>query len=185
MNPLSSLGAGSNGVLNYDVIDKLKKADENAQITPIDKKLQTNIEKQSELAGLKTMLSSLKGSADKLADYSSYMNRNVSSSNENVLKVSAGAGVPVQNINIKIDSIAKNSVNEVGLKFSSRDSIFSKHNTTIKFNINGKDFKVRVSNNDTLEEVAQKIIDNTDGLINASIMKMVEVARWSGSGGGR
>lgn len=171
MNPLSSLGAGSGGVLNYDIIDKLKKADENAQITPIDKKLQTNIEKQSELAGLKTMLSSLKGNADKLADYSSYINRNVSSSNENILKASAGAGVPTQNINIKVDSIAKNSVNEIGTKFSSRDSIFSNNNTTIKFSINGREFKINILNTDTLEEVAQKIIDNTDGLVNASIMK--------------
>lgn len=171
MNPLSSLGVGSGGVLNYDIIDKLKKADENAQIKPIDMKLQTNIEKQSELAGLKTMISSLKGNADKLADYSSYMNRNVSSSNENALKVTANAGVPTQNISVKIDSIAKNSVNEINAKFSSRDSIFSKNNTTMKFNIDGKEFKINILSTDTLEDVAQKIIDNTDGLVNASIMK--------------
>lgn len=171
MNPLSSIGVGSGGVLNYEIIDKLKKADENAQITPIDKKLQTNIEKQSEIAGLKTMLNTLKSSANKLADYSSYINRNVSSSNENALKASVGSGVPVQNISVKIDSIAKNSINEITMKFPSRDSIFSNNNTSIKFNINGRDFKINVLSSDTLEDVAQKIIDNTDGLVNASIMK--------------
>ncbi|RDU64731.1 flagellar filament capping protein FliD [Helicobacter sp. MIT 14-3879] len=170
MNPLSSLGIGSS-VLNYDVIDKLRKADENAQIAPIDKKIQDNMEKQTELVGLKTMLSSLNANAKKIADYSSYLQRNANSSDESKLKVSVEAGVPVQDINIKINEIAKNSVNEIGAKFASRDAIFSKYNTTLQLFINNKEFSINISSNDTLNDVAQKIIDNTDGLVNASIMK--------------
>lgn len=170
MNPLSSLGIGSN-VLNYDVIDKLKKADENAQIAPIDRKLQANIEKQTELVGLKTMLSGLNQSAKKISDYSSYLARNVSVSDESKLKVSANAGVPIQDINIKINELAKNSVNEINKKFSSRDDTFSKFNTNLKFKVGQKEFNIAISNTDTLGDVAQKIIDQTDGLINASIMK--------------
>lgn len=115
MNPLSSLGIGSS-VLNYDVIDKLKKADENTHIAPLDKKIKDNLDKQTELVGLKTMLNTLNANAKKISDYSSYLQRNATSSNESKLKVSVGAGVPVQDINIKIDEIAKNSVNEVGKK---------------------------------------------------------------------
>lgn len=170
MNPLSSLGVGS-GVLNYDVIDKLRKADENAQITPIDRKIQQNLEKQTELVGLKTMLTTLNSSARKIADYSTYLGRNATSSDESKLKVSANAGVPPQDINIKIDRIAKNSVNEIGKKFASRDDNFSRFNTTINFRASGKDFSIDISSEDTLESIAQKIIDNTDGLVNASIMK--------------
>lgn len=170
MNPLSSLGVGS-GVLNYDVIDKLRKADENAQITPIDRKIQQNLEKQTELVGLKTMLTTLNSSARKIADYSTYLGRNATSSDESKLKVSANAGVPPQDINIKIDRIAKNSVNEIGKKFASRDDNFSRFNTTINFRVSGKDFSIDISSEDTLESIAQKIIDNTDGLVNASIMK--------------
>lgn len=170
MHPLSSLGVGS-GVLNYDVIDKLRKADENAQITPIDRKIQQNLEKQTELVGLKTMLTTLNSSARKIADYSTYLGRNATSSDESKLKVSANAGVPPQDINIKIDRIAKNSVNEIGKKFASRDDNFSRFNTTINFRASGKDFSIDISSEDTLESIAQKIIDNTDGLVNASIMK--------------
>lgn len=170
MNPLSSLGVGS-GVLNYDVIDKLRKADENAQITPIDRKIQQNLEKQTELVGLKTMLTTLNSSARKIADYSTYLGRNATSSDESKLKVSANAGVPPQDINIKIDRIAKNSVNEIGKKFASRDDNFSRFNTTINFRASGKDFSIDISSEDTLESIAQNIIDNTDGLVNASIMK--------------
>lgn len=170
MNPLSSLGVGS-GVLSYDVIDKLRKADENAQITPIDRKIQQNLEKQTELVGLKTMLTTLNSSARKIADYSTYLGRNATSSDESKLKVSANAGVPPQDINIKIDRIAKNSVNEIGKKFASRDDNFSRFNTTINFRASGKDFSIDISSEDTLESIAQKIIDNTDGLVNASIMK--------------
>lgn len=170
MNPLSSLGIGSS-VLNYDVIDKLKKADENAHIAPLDKKIKDNLDKQTELVGLKTMLTTLNSNAKKISDYSSYLQRNATSSNESKLKVSVGAGVPVQDINIKIDEIAKNSVNEVGKKFASRDDIFSKYNTTLSLFIKDKEYNIAISSTDTLNDVAQKIIDSTDGLVTASIMK--------------
>ncbi len=170
MNPLSSLGVGS-GVLNYDVIDKLRKADENAQIAPIDRKIQSNITKQTELVALKTMLSSLNSSARKIADYSTYLGRSAISSDENKLKVSVNAGVPPQDISIKIDKIAKNSVNEIGKKFADRGDVFSRFNTSLHFMVNGKNYDIAISSTDTLEEVAQKIIDNTDGEVNASIMK--------------
>lgn len=170
MNPLSSLGVGS-GVLNYDVIDKLRKADENAQITPIDRKLQSNITKQTELVALKTMLSTLNSSARKIADYSTYLGRNAFSSDENKLKVNVNAGVPTQDISIKVDKIAKNSVNEISKKFADRGDVFSRFNTSLHFMVNGDEYDIAISSTDTLEDVAQKIIDGTDGKVNASIMK--------------
>ena len=170
MNPLSSLGVGS-GVLNYDIIDKLRKADENAQIAPIDRRIQSNITKQTELVALKTMLSALNSSARKIADYSTYLGRSANSSDENKLKVSVNAGVPPQDINIKIDKIAKNSVNEIGKKFADRGDAFSRFNTSLHFMVNGEKYDIAISSTDTLEDVAQKIIDSTDGKVNASIMK--------------
>lgn len=171
MNPLSSLGVGSGGTLNYDIIDKLKKVDENAQIAPIDRKIQDNIAKQTEIVALTTMLNTLNGSVKKITDYSSYLNRNVTSSDESALKVSVAAGVPVQDISVKINEIAKNSVNEVGMKFESRDSIFSNTDTTMNIHLDGIDYRIDILSTDTVGDVAQKIIDNTDGKINASIMK--------------
>lgn len=170
MNPLSSLGVGS-GVLNYDVIDKLRKVDESTQITPIDRKIQANIAKQTELAGLKSLLSSLNSSTKKIADYSTYLGRNAISSDENKLKVNVNAGVPTQDISIKIDSTAKNSVNEIGKKFANRSDIFSRFNTSLHFKVGEQEYTIAISSTDTLEEVAQKIIDNTNGAVNASIMK--------------
>ncbi|MGX3011995.1 flagellar filament capping protein FliD [Helicobacter sp. 23-1044] len=170
MNPLSSLGVGS-GVLNYDIIDKLKKADENAQVAPIDRKLQQNLNKQTELAALKGMLSALHSNARKISDYSTYLGRNATSSDESKLKVSANAGVPPQNLTIKIDEIAKNSVNEIGKKFSSRQDNFAGFDTSLNFRVGGKDYSIAISANESLEMVAQKIIDETDGAVNASIMK--------------
>ncbi|MGX2983168.1 flagellar filament capping protein FliD [Helicobacter sp. 23-1045] len=170
MNPLSSLGVGS-GVLNYDIIDKLKKADENAQVAPIDRKLQQNLTKQTELAALKGMLGALHSNARKISDYSTYLGRNATSSDESKLKVSANAGVPPQNLTIKIDEIAKNSVNEIGKKFSSREDNFAGFDTSLNFRVGGKDYSIAISANESLEMVAQKIIDETDGAVNASIMK--------------
>ena len=157
--------------MNYDVIDKLRKVDENTQIAPIDRKLQSNITKQSELAALKSMLSTLNSSAKKIADYSTYLGRNAISSDESKLKVRVGSGVPTQDINIKIDAIAQNSVNEIGKKFADRGDVFSRFNTSLQFMVDGTKYDIAISSTDTLEDVAQKIIDNTNGAVNASIMK--------------
>lgn len=71
---LSSLGLGSK-VLNYDVIDKLKDADEKALIAPLDKKMEQNVEKQKALVEIKALLSALKGPVKTLSDYSTYISR--------------------------------------------------------------------------------------------------------------
>ena len=74
LGSLSSLGLGSK-VLNHDVIDKLRKADESTHIDPIDKKIEQNVEKQTELVAITLTLRDLKSSTSKLADYSTYLGR--------------------------------------------------------------------------------------------------------------
>ena len=49
LGTLSSLGIGS-GVLNYDVIDKLKKADEKLMVEPLESKLDLLKKKESALS---------------------------------------------------------------------------------------------------------------------------------------
>ena len=51
LGTLSSLGLGSK-VLNHEVIDKLREADEASHIKPIDKKIEQNVEKQTELVAI-------------------------------------------------------------------------------------------------------------------------------------
>ena len=166
---LSSLGLGS-GVLNYDVIDKLKKADEKMMIAPVERKMKENIEKQKELTEINTLISGFKAPSSALADYSTYLARTSNVSND-AIKASVSPGVPIQEIKVDVQSIAKNDVNEVGVRFSSRDDTFSESDVRLTFFTRGKFYNVDVKAGMTLEEVAQEITDKTDGEVMGIIMK--------------
>lgn len=166
---LSSLGVGSN-VLNYDVIDKLRKADEKAMIDPIDKKMKENVEKQAELASILGMLGGMDGNSKTLADYSSYMKRKTEVIGEG-LRASANPGVPIQDISVEIKQIAKNDINEVGTRFESRDSVFSQEDTLLAFSVKGRHYKIKIPAQTTLSEVAQLVTDKSGGSAIGVVMK--------------
>ncbi|GAA8940705.1 flagellar filament capping protein FliD [Helicobacter pylori] len=166
---LSSLGLGSK-VLNYDVIDKLKDADEKALIAPLDKKMEQNVEKQKALVEIKTLLSALKGPVKTLSDYSTYISRK-SNVTGDALSASVGAGVPIQDIKVDVQNLAQGDINELGAKFSSRDDIFSQVDTTLKFYTQNKDYDVNIKAGMTLGDVAQSITDATNGEVMGIVMK--------------
>ncbi len=166
---LSSLGLGSK-VLNYDVIDKLKDADEKALIAPLDKKMEQNVEKQKALVEIKTLLSSLKDPVKTLSDYSTYISRK-SNVTGDALSASVGAGVPIQDIKVDVQNLAQGDINELGAKFSSRDDIFSQVDTTLKFYTQNKDYAVSIKAGMTLGDVAQSITDATNGEVMGIVMK--------------
>ncbi|WP_162967094.1 flagellar filament capping protein FliD [Helicobacter pylori] len=167
---LSSLGLGSK-VLNYDVIDKLKDADEKALIAPLDKKMEQNVEKQKALVEIKTLLSSLKGPVKTLSDYSTYISRK-SNVTGDALSASVGAGVPIQDIKVDVQNLAQGDINELGAKFSSRDDIFSQVDTTLKFYTQNKDYAIDIKSGMTLGDVAQSITDATNGEVMGIVMKI-------------
>lgn len=169
MGKLSSLGIGSN-VLNYDVIDKLKKADEKTMIAPIDKKMETNVEKQKELVEVKSLVSNLKTPAKNLSDSAPYMAR-TSNVTGDAVKASVSAGVPIQDIKIDVESLAQGDINEVGTKFSSRDDAFSDRDVKLKFYTNGKNYTIDIKAGMSVGDVAQAITDTTKGEVNGIIMK--------------
>lgn len=169
MGKLSSLGIGSN-VLNYDVIDKLKKADEKTMIAPIDKKMETNVEKQKELVEVKSLISALKTPAKALSDSAPYMAR-TSNVTGDAIKASVSAGVPIQDIKIDVESLAQGDINEVGTKFSSRDDAFSDRDVKLKFYTNGRNYTIDIKAGMSVGDVAQAITDTTKGEVNGIIMK--------------
>lgn len=169
MGKLSSLGIGSN-VLNYDVIDKLKKADEKAMINPIDRKMEQNVEKQKELVEIQTLIANLKAPVKDLSDYSPYIARTTNVTGDAV-KASVSSGVPIQDIKIDIESIAQGDINEVGTKFSSRDDAFSDNDAKLSFFTNGKNYTIEIKAGMSVGDVAQAITDSTNGDVLGIVMK--------------
>ncbi|RDU63103.1 flagellar capping protein [Helicobacter didelphidarum] len=166
---ITSLGLGSS-VLNADVIDKLRKADEDNVIKPVDKKMELNIEKQKQLVEIETSLATLRGHTKTLSDYSTFLHRDVSVSGDAV-KATAAAGIPVQNVNIEVKGLAKSDINEVGTKFSSRDDVFTNEDTSLDFYTNGNNYSVKINAGMTLGEVSQAITDATNGKVMGVVMK--------------
>lgn len=164
----SVLGISSN--LTWDVIEQMKDLDVSNQIDPITEKLEKNMEQQTELTSLLTMMTSLNASFKNLSDYSTYQKRQATVEGSGI-KATAGDGLAIQDITINVSQLAQNDVNQVGLKFASRDSIFSSDNTTLNFYYNGSNYSVDIKAGATLSEVAQSITDATNGEVMGIIMK--------------
>ncbi len=168
---LSSLGLGSNGALNYDIIDKLKKADQEAIITPIENKIDLDKKREDALADLTTQLSMLKGDASSLSYDSLYLKVTTDISGSSAT-ATVQDGVPSQTIDLNVTNIATNDVKE-SKAFSSQDSTFTSGADTLKFELaSGDSFSIDVDDTTTITDLAQKINDNSNGKITASILNV-------------
>ena len=162
------LGISSN--LSWDVLNQLKDNDVKNQVDPITKKIEANMEKQTELTSLLTMMTSLNTNFKNLSDFSTYQKRSTSVEGNGV-KATAGGGLAIQDIKINVKQLAQNDVNQVGLKFASRDSVFSTENTTLSFYHNGTNYDIDIKAGMSVAEVGQAITDKTNGAVMGIMMK--------------
>ena len=168
LGSMAVLGIGSN--LSWDVINQMKDQEIKWRIDPIAKKMEANMKQQTELASLMTMMTSLNSSFKRLSDYSTYQQRSTSVEGNGV-KATAGEGLAIQDIKIDVNQLAQNDVNQLGMQFASRDSVFTNKNTTIDFYHNGTNYSIDVKAGATLAEVSQSITDATGGKVAGIIMK--------------
>ncbi len=168
---LSSLGLGSQGALSYDIIDKLKKADQDALIKPLDKKISLDKKREDSLANLTTLLATLKGSASTLSYDSIYskVSTDITGSSATATVVD---GTPSQSINLDITNIATNDIKE-SKSFNQETSTFTDGADTLKFELaNGDNFSISVDQNTTISQLKQLINENSNGKITASILNV-------------
>ena len=171
LGTLSSLGLGSSGALSYDTIDKLRAADEDAIIKPIDKKIQTTQTRQKALDDLTTLLATFKSSTSALSYDSLYSKVNVDTVGSSAL-ITAQDGVNSQEIKLDISNIATNDVKE-SKSFSKTDSTFTDGADTLKFELaSGKSFEIDVDENTTISQLAEEINNNSNGTMSASILNV-------------
>ena len=129
---LSSLGIGS-GVLNGDVIDKLKNADKAVMVNPMETKLDLVRKKEKALTEFISIGAIVKGDAIDLAngDVFAKVKTDVSGSS---VTVDANDGVKPQQFDIDVKQLAQNDVYE-SKGFSGSDS---------KINSTGDDQKIEI-----------------------------------------
>ena len=125
---LSSLGLGSNSVLSYDTIDKLRAVDEKAILTPIDNKLTTNTSKTSDLTQLITQTKSLESITKSLNNESTYLKRASTVSNSAV-SVTAVSGATIGDFSIHVNNLAQRDIYQSS-SFASTSSTFATGTTS-------------------------------------------------------
>ena len=168
---LSSLGLGSQGALNYDIIDKLKKADQDAIIKPIDSKIVTDQKRDGALATLTALLSTLKGSASALSYDNIYSKVTVDTSGTSAT-ATVQDGTSSQTINLDVTNIATNDVKESNA-FNKETSTFTSGTDTLNFALaNGKSFSINVDGNTSISKLAELINNNSNGTMSASILNV-------------
>jgi len=168
---LSSLGLGSQGALSYDTIDKLKKADEDAIIKPIDSKISLDKQREKSLADLTTLLATLKGSASTLS-YDNIYSKVSTDINGSSATATVQDGTTSQTISLNVANIATNDVQE-SKSFDEETSTFTDGSDTLKFELaSGENFSIDVDENTTISQLRDMINDNSNGTMTASILNV-------------
>ncbi len=170
---ISSLGLGS-GTLTSDVIDNLKEADNSIMVAPTERKIEDNISKTSELSMVSTMLATLKVSTSTLSDDTTYLSRSSSVVGDSVTATTS-SGVSIQDIDVGVEQLAKQSIFESSNTFSDLDSnvLASGSNSTFSFYVGSS--KVSISLGDgaiSLSDLVSKINDSAGDKVTASTMNV-------------
>jgi flagellar hook-associated protein 2 len=146
---LSSLGIGS-GVLTADVIDKLKNADKEVMVKPIESKLDLVKKREKALSEFQSIGAIVKSDIIDLASGAIFakVNTNVSG---NSVSVNANDGVKPQTFNIDVNKLAQNDVYE-SKGFSSSDTIInsSGNDKTLTIGVGDISSTITLKNNATL-----------------------------------
>ncbi len=168
LGTLSSLGIGS-GVLNYDVIDKLKNADKDIMVKPLEDKLDLLKKKESALSQFITIGSQVKTDILDIADGTLFAKVNTDVSGSSV-SVDANDGVTPQEFTINVNQLAQNDVYESN-GFASSDSVVnsSGNDVTLAIGVGGVTTEFTLKAGATLQDL-KDAINNANAGVTASII---------------
>jgi flagellar hook-associated protein 2 len=168
MAGITTLGIGSSGVLSSDLLDKLKQADTDAQIKPIERNQQEVKLKQDGLRSIKKLLNELADLSTKLADSTHYQATTTKLDGDSI-SAKVADSVKAQDIKIDVKKLAKNSIKE-SEKFDSKDSAVGAG--VMHLSINGSSYDINISDTDTLDSLSKRIEKETDGKIQGSVLNV-------------
>jgi len=165
---LSSLGIGS-GVLTYDVIDKLKQADESAMIDPFKTRLTNTQNKEKSLNDLITQISLFKSSFSDFKDGDIFQKRLTDISGSSVT-AQVNDGVAIQDITMDVTQLAQNDIYQ-SKGYDSEDSVINNTGSTQTITIGYGDNtqEISIESGATLSDL-RDAINNTDIGVTASII---------------
>ncbi len=165
---LSSIGLGSSGALSYDIIDKLRKVDEDAQIKPIDRQIEDMKRREESLAKIRTMTASLKGTLFDLSDSVLFAKRTVDVTGSDI-EVSVEDGTKAQEIDVTVKNLAKSDIKQTK-GFASDTAVVTTVDTDMTVTIDGRSTTFTVAANTTLADLKEQINNEMGGRVDATIL---------------
>ena len=166
---LSSLGLGSQGILNNDLIDKLKDADKASIVTPIENKKNELIEKKNELDEIKKLMSDLNKATTDMTYDTPYESVEIDTSGSSI-SVSTTGSVKPDNFTIDVTNIATKDIYESSDNFTTKDATLQAG--TFSISIGDNTFDIDINEGDTLQDLVNNINKNTDSKVEASILNV-------------
>ena len=167
----SQLGVGSGNILSWDTIDKLKEADTKALVKPLETKIQDNLTKQKDLTAITTLLSTFKANVSNLTSDNTYLRRDANASGSGSVSVTASAGVAEQNMSLSVQQLATHDSYQSKTFDLRNGKVFDK-DVSFGINIGGKDYVINADSSTTLEQLAEKINEATEGKVQAKILNV-------------
>ncbi len=163
LGTLSSLGIGS-GVLSYDVIDKLKNADKELMVKPLEDKVDLIKKKESALSQFITIGASVKSDIIDIADGTLFAKVNTDVSGSSV-SIEANDGVKPQDFSIDVKELAQNDIYE-SKGFASLDSVVnsSSESVTLDIGVGGESVSISLQSKASLEDLKNAINDANAGI---------------------
>ncbi|WP_086304049.1 flagellar filament capping protein FliD [Campylobacter devanensis] len=167
----SQLGVGSGNILSWDTIDKLKEADTKALVKPLETKIQDNLTKQKDLTAITTLLSTFKANVSNLTSDNTYLRRDANATGSGSVSVTANAGVAEQNMSLSVQQLATHDSYQ-SKTFDLRNGTVFDKDVSFGISIGGKDYVINADSSTTLEGLAEKINEVTEGKVQAKILNV-------------
>jgi len=166
---ISSLGVGSS-ILTQDVLDQLRKADEAAQIKPIDYNIANENDKKEALKLIDANMTNLTDSINEIKSHGLFDERKTTISGSAV-SVSADANSDIQDFTLDVSVLATKQIEESGA-FTAEDEKIADGDGKINLNIDGEDFEIVYDDTTTLKDLKKLINDIAGDKVDATIVQI-------------
>ncbi len=168
LGSMSYIGLGSGGVLSYDILDKLKAADEKAIISPLEKKIEAAQNKEKVFQNIISKLNDLNGSLFDIAGPTIYNSRKIDVVGNDV-DATVLNGAPTQSVNVKVKQLATADINKTK-GFAGADSVVTDKDVDMTITIDGQDTTFTVAAGTTLSDLKSQIASEMDGKVSVTLL---------------
>jgi flagellar hook-associated protein 2 len=169
---ISAVGIGSGGVLTQDLLDKLRKADENAKLIPIDLNIANEKDKKAEYNLIQANVQNLSDSIEAIKNATVFDAR-VATTTGSSVEITADDKSDVQDFTLDVKELATKEITE-SAKYGSDTDKIATDDGSITLHIGTKDYTIDYNADMTLKDFKNAINNEAGDDVTASIIKVAD-----------